>query len=178
MMETASEHLARGDLEQEWGDSHVSPVKTGKENPAGASRASWLARRYTNHDRAAIGEEALRALSPSHLEAAVRLEPRLRTALLRRVGLEGLSVRELRRLAAADVVRPGDIQTFGGVADLVSTQRALELYQQWDDRSLNMLLAGPNGDLVRRLAEAGRTLAERINMRDTNGPGRRGPHRQ
>lgn len=140
---------------------------------ATAEKARWLARSYTPADRTALGATVLNVLTPSHLELAARLGD-LRPALLRAAAAERMSVRALRHLvdaapapgsAASPAPAPGGagaIVVLGAVEDLASASASLARYATWDDSRLQKLLDGPNGHVVRALADAGHRLRTRL----------------
>ena len=74
-------------------------------------------------------------------------------------------VRQLRRIACDH--DPSAPKTLGGVADLTSARRALEIYATWDDSALERLIAVPNGQLVAGLAEACDIFSNRLEGRST-----------
>jgi hypothetical protein len=125
------------------------------------AKAMWLSRLYSQADRAALGNEVLEALTPSQLEAVAKLRSHSRNALLRRAAAERLPVRTLRQLVRQHGSQDTG-RTVGAAGDLASARRALETYARWDDPTLGRLINGPNGSTIRALAEAGHTLALRL----------------
>ncbi len=165
---SATERLGYGDLlaERLAGKAEtISSVAASEGTSTQAvAKAVWLARAYDLAARAELGP-ALGALSASHLEVVAALERTVRTGLLVRAAAEGMSVRQLRAAArrrphAAGAGAP--VYTAGSTSDLASARRAMEAYMSWPDEGLRRLLEGPNGHLVKGLALAGRTLADRI----------------
>lgn len=128
------------------------------------AKAMWLAKVYPQAERVRLGEVVLAALAPSHFEVVAKLDPDVRRRLLRRAAAERISVRDLRQLARLQDSANGTV-TVGGASDLASTRRALEVYVGWPDGDLARLIAGPNGSMIRALAQAGQALAFRLEGR-------------
>jgi hypothetical protein len=132
-------------------------------SPAVAAKATWLAGAYPQAVRAKLGNKALAALRPSHLEAAALAPEAMRAQLLLRAAREKLGVRALKRLAAdhAHGGHRGTVTISGG-DDLSSSARAVNAYLEFSDEQLSLLLAGPRGAAIKTLAHAGAALAIRI----------------
>ncbi len=149
--------------------------------PGRVEKTAWLARCYPQEVRRVVGADVLGGLGPAHLEAVARVPPGPRAELLRRAYTEGMSVRQLRRLAQQGASCPSrtpsptgpdpgsgagatEVRASGGAADLASARRAFEVYSAMPDETLVTLLQGPNGEVISGLAEAGRALAERMEV--------------
>jgi hypothetical protein len=131
------------------------------------SKAAWLARRYPQSIRDALGiDQVLSALGAGHLEVVAALPDSARFPMLRRAAHEGMTVRQLRSLAKSRSASGGygAIATSGSAADLASAQRAVEAYVRWDEGALSSLFGGPNGPVIIRLALAGKALADRMGL--------------
>lgn len=128
-------------------------------NEAGAAKAAWLARRYGDKTRAQLGPSILGRLTPTHLEVVATCPTPVRDGLLRRAASEGLAARALKRLAHEHRETPSPSTT---LETLTTSIRAMEVYAGFDKPSLQKLLDGPNGRVVRQVALAGRVLATRI----------------
>lgn len=129
-----------------------------------ATKARWLAAVYQRGEREQLGQ-VLARLTPSHLEVAAHAGSD-RITLLCRADANHLSVRALRQ----EVARASDRQphsstsvvVFGVRTELERTSEALERYASYSAFQLERLLAGPNGEVVRRLALAGQALSARL----------------
>jgi hypothetical protein len=128
------------------------------------AKAVWLAKIFTPTVCAELGVETLRELSASHLEPVATLPEQARTRLLRLAAKERMTVRELK-FAAAQTGSPGmssAAAVMGGETQFKGVAMALGMYADWSDESLERVLRGPCGALIREVAEHGARLLRRI----------------
>lgn len=123
------------------------------------AKAAWLAGSYDSEARGRLSAKLLKSLTPMHLEVVAKLPDAERERLLRQADRDDLAARELRTIARATAGSDGPTATPNS---LDASARALELYAGFDDRALQMLVDGPNGQKVRKIAAAGRRLSDRL----------------
>jgi len=160
----AAEFLAYGDFlrtrVKEDGTTVAKAAAAGGLLPGPAQKAYWLSGVFDASFRRKLGPWVLRKLSPMHLEVVARHDRETQAHLLRTAAKKGVTARELKKLGD-----PETASASGGTADaLRQSARAMEHYVEFDDRSLETLLEGPNGDEIRKVASAGQMLAGRLAM--------------